>query len=190
APHRYFAPRDKGPDRHVAARGLPDRRAAGAARRLWRHGHFPSRPGRSRHSGERPRHHPGGRRRLAAAHRDRNPGGQACRPATGSEMMALEVGNLLQSLIGAGEGLGSDVWNKMKNFAIPELHKIAVQIAAIAEHITDYTPEGAKALFDMQVKASIGLIAGMTEMTLLAVQTAINAILNAVRGFVNGAIGF
>jgi len=104
--------------------------------------------------------------------------------------MALEVGNLLQAMIGAGEGLGTEVWDKLKNFAIPELHKIAVQIAAIAEHITDYTPEGAKALFDMQVKASIGVIAGMTEMTLLAVQTAINAILSAVRSFVNGAIGF
>jgi hypothetical protein len=105
-------------------------------------------------------------------------------------MMAVDVGNLLQSMIGAGEGLGADVWNKMKTYAVPELHKIAVQIAAIAENITDYTPDGAKALFDMQVKASIGVIAGMTEMTLLAVQTAINAILNAIRGFVNGAIGF
>ena len=103
--------------------------------------------------------------------------------------MALEVGSLLQAMIGAGEGLGTEVWDKLKNFAIPELHKIAVQIAAIAEHITDYTPDGAKALFDMQVKASIGIIAGMTEMTMLAVQTAINAILSAVRSFVNGAIG-
>jgi hypothetical protein len=105
-------------------------------------------------------------------------------------MMAVEVGNLLQSMIGAGEGLGADVWNKMKTYAVPELHKIAIQIVAIAEHITDYTPEGAKALFDMQVKASIGVVAGMTELTLLAVQNAINAILSAIRGFVNGAIGF
>jgi hypothetical protein len=105
-------------------------------------------------------------------------------------MMALEVGSLLQTMVGAGEGLGADVWNKIKTFAVPELHKIAIQIAAIAENIADFTPEGAKALFDMQVKASIGVIAGMTEMTMLAVQTAINAILSAVRGFVNGAIGF
>ena len=104
--------------------------------------------------------------------------------------MALDVGNLLQSMISAGEGLGADVWNKMQTYAVPELHKIAVQIAAIAEHIADYTLDGAKALFDMQVKASIGVIAGMTEMTLLAVQTAINAILSSIRNFVNGAIGF
>ena len=103
--------------------------------------------------------------------------------------MALEVGTLLQAMIGAGEGLGAEVWDKMKNFAVPELHKIAIQIAAIAEHITEFTPAGAKALFDMQINASIGVIAGMTEMTLLAVQTAINAILSAVRSFVNGAIG-
>ena len=104
--------------------------------------------------------------------------------------MALEVQNLLQTMVGAGEGLGAELWGKMRTFAIPELHKIAVQIVAIAENIQDFTPGGAKALFDMQVKASLGVIAGMTELTLLAVQTAINRILEAIRGLVGQAIPF
>ena len=104
--------------------------------------------------------------------------------------MALAVQPLLQAMIGAGQGLGTEVWGKMKTFAIPELHKIAVQIVAIAENAADYTPAGAKALFDMQMKASLAVIAGMTELTMLAVQQAMNAILDAVRGMVNAALPF
>jgi hypothetical protein len=104
--------------------------------------------------------------------------------------MALQVQSLFQSMVGAGEGLGTEVWGKMRSFAVPELHKIAVQIVAIAENIGDYTPAGAKALMDMQVKASLGVIAAMTELTLLAIQQAINAILSAVRNLVNTALPF
>ena len=104
--------------------------------------------------------------------------------------MGLDVGSLFQTMVSAGEGLGSDVWGKMRTYAIPELHKIAIQIVAIAENIEDYTPAGAKALFDMQVKASLGVLAGMTELTLLAVQNAINRILDAIRSAVNGALPF
>lgn len=104
--------------------------------------------------------------------------------------MGLDVGSLFQTMVSAGEGLGSDVWGKLRTYAIPELHKIAIQIVAIAENIEDYTPAGAKALFDMQVKASLGVLAGMTELTLLAVQNAINQILAAIRSMVNGALPF
>ncbi len=104
--------------------------------------------------------------------------------------MSLNVGTLFETMLSAGQGLGSDVWGKMSGFAIPELRKIAIQIVAIAENIDDYTPAGAKALFDMQIKATLGVIAGMTELTLLAVQTAINKILAAVREMVNAALPF
>jgi len=104
--------------------------------------------------------------------------------------MPLEVESLAGQMIQAGRTMTGDIWEKMSTFAIPELRKIATQIVAIAENADAFTPAGAKALLDMQVKASLGIIAGMTELTLLAVQTAINAILDAVRGVVNGAIGF
>jgi hypothetical protein len=104
--------------------------------------------------------------------------------------MGLEIGSLFQTMVSAGEGLGSDVWGRMRPFAIPELHKIAIQIVAIAENVEDYTPAGAKALFDMQIKASLGVLAGMTELTLLAVQNAINRILDAIRSMVSAALPF
>lgn len=102
----------------------------------------------------------------------------------------MDVNDLTDQMLTAAKGLAGTIWSQMQSYALPELQKIAVQIVAIAENHADYTVAGAKALLDMQVKASIGVIVAMTTLTLLAVQDAINAILDAVRGFVNGAIGF
>lgn len=102
----------------------------------------------------------------------------------------MDANDLTDQMLTAAKGLAGTIWSQMQSYALPELQKIAIQIAAIAEHHADYTVAGAKALLDMQVKASIGVIVAMTTLTLLAVQDAINAILDAVRGFVNGAIGF
>jgi hypothetical protein len=103
--------------------------------------------------------------------------------------VTIDVDTLTNNMIAAGKGLVTGVWQQMETYAIPELKKIAVQIVSIGENITQYTPEGAKILLEMQVKAAIGVIVAMTSLTMLAVQNAINAILGAVRDFVNGAIG-
>jgi hypothetical protein len=104
--------------------------------------------------------------------------------------MALDVGSLSSAMINAGQGLGGSLWNQMQRFALPELKKIAIQIVSIEENLDQFTPAGAKALFDMQVNATVGVIVAMTILTLLDVQAAINAILQAVKGIVNKAIGF
>jgi hypothetical protein len=100
----------------------------------------------------------------------------------------MDVNNLTNRMITAGSALPGNIWSQMQSFAIPELKKIAIQIEAIVENHADYTPAGAKALMDMQVKAAAGVIVAMTSLTLLAVQDALNAILDAVREFVNGAL--
>ena len=104
--------------------------------------------------------------------------------------MALDTTALVNTMVSAGENLGSDLWNSIETFAVPELQKIAVQIVAIEENILSFTPEGAKALLDMQLRASVGVIVAMTTLTLLAVQKAINEILAAVQGVVNQAVKF
>jgi Na+/H+-translocating membrane pyrophosphatase len=104
--------------------------------------------------------------------------------------MALDVKSLVDAMRGAGEGLGGNLWPQMSSFALPELEKIAIQIKAIGDNIADYTPEGAKALLDMQVHATVAVIVAMTTLALLDVQQAINQILSAVKGVVNGALGF
>jgi hypothetical protein len=104
--------------------------------------------------------------------------------------MALDTTALVNAMVSAGEHLGEDLWNSIETFAVPELQKIAVQIVAIETNRDAFTPEGAKALLDMQLRASVGVIVAMTTLTLLAVQKAINEILEAVKGVVNQAVKF
>lgn len=105
--------------------------------------------------------------------------------------MALSADSLVTSMVSAGQGLGGTLWQDMQTFAIPELKKIALQIVAIEEAMVlpdpPYTVEGAQALLNMQITASVGVIVAMTTLTLLAVQAAINQILAAVKDMVNAA---
>jgi len=104
--------------------------------------------------------------------------------------MALDTTALGNAMVSAGEHLGEDLWNSIETFAVPELQKIAVQIVAIETNRDAFTPEGAKALLDMQLRASVGVIVAMTTLTLLAVQKAVNEILAAIKGVVNQAVKF
>ena len=104
--------------------------------------------------------------------------------------MSIDTQGLVNAMVSAGQGLGSSLLSQASNYALPELTKIATQIVAIEMHSADYTQDGARALLDMQVRASVGVIVAMTTLVLLDVQDAINAILQAVKGVVNGAVGF
>jgi len=104
--------------------------------------------------------------------------------------MALDATALVDTMVSAGEHLGADLWNSIETFAVPELQKIATQIVAIEQNRDAFTPEGAKALMDMQLRGSVGVIVAMTTLSLLAVQKAINEILEAVKGVVNQAVKF
>jgi hypothetical protein len=104
--------------------------------------------------------------------------------------MAVDTGTLVHAMITAGESLGTAIWGQIANYAIPELRKIAIQIEAIEENLGDYTPDGARALFDMQKQAALGVIVAMTTLTLLDVQNALNAILAAVKTIINAAVKF
>ncbi|WP_267380186.1 MULTISPECIES: hypothetical protein [unclassified Sphingomonas] len=102
----------------------------------------------------------------------------------------MDIDALTDTMVTAGKGLASGIWSAMDHYAAPELKKIAVQIEAIADHLPDYTPEGAKILLAMQVNAAVAVIVAMTSLVMLAVQEAINAIIAAVSGIVNKAVGF
>jgi hypothetical protein len=97
--------------------------------------------------------------------------------------MALDTTALVDAMVSAGENLGADLWNSIETFAVPELQKIAIQIVAIEQNRNAFTPDGAKALLDLQVRATVGVIVAMTALTLLAVQKAINEILEAIKGW-------
>lgn len=104
--------------------------------------------------------------------------------------MSVDVNGLVDQMVTAGRGLAGGVWAQMQSYAIPELKKIAIQIEAIAENHAQYTLQGAEILFDMQIRAAVSVIVAMTSMTLVMVQNAVNAILDAVKDFINTASGF
>lgn len=104
--------------------------------------------------------------------------------------MALDVDTLVQAMTAAGQNLGSSVWNDMQSLALPELKKIAMQIVEIEANAGSYTPAGAKALLDMQIRASVAVVVAMTTLTMLSVQDALNQILSAVKTLVNSAVKF
>lgn len=104
--------------------------------------------------------------------------------------MALDISSLTQTMMTAGQGLAGNVWERMQTYAVPELKKIATQIVAIAENRADYTEAGARTLLRMQVNATVAVFVAMTTLTMLEVETAINAILSAISEQVNAALGF
>jgi len=108
--------------------------------------------------------------------------------------VALDTDALVESMVSAGETLSGSIWHDMETFAVPELKKIAVQIVAIEEAMLKtpppFTQEGAQALLNMQVTATVGVIVAMTTLTMLSVQTAVNSMLAAVKNVVNKAVKF
>jgi len=97
---------------------------------------------------------------------------------------------LFGKMVDAGRGLTRDIWSKMETVALPELRKIAAQIAELGNPGSPWSLEESKLLLKMQLRSAVGIIVAMTELTMLAVQNAINAILDAVREFVNGKLPF
>ncbi len=104
--------------------------------------------------------------------------------------MQVDVDGLVDRMTAAGRGLAGGIWAEMESYAVPELKKIAIQVEAIAENHAQYTLRHAEILFDVQFRAAVSVIVAMTSMTLVLVQNALNAIVDAVKDFINAATGF
>ena len=105
-------------------------------------------------------------------------------------MANVDVDALTGSMVAAGKGLVTGVWTQIESFAVPELKKIAVQVAALADPTSPWSEEEKRVLFRMQVRSAVSIIVAMTALTMQMIQDAINAILGAVRDLINGAVHF
>ena len=105
--------------------------------------------------------------------------------------MAFDGEAFSNQMIGAGSQAFGEQWQVAKQFAEAEFKTIGKRLETIAEQTAQgMDPAIAKSLFDAQVRTAIQIIAGATALTLLAVEAAINAILDIIRGALNEAIGF
>lgn len=103
----------------------------------------------------------------------------------------LDVSQIFRTLIGAASGAFADRWPEVERFATREFRTIAGRLVDIAEGVKDgdYDLGTARMLLRMQVNVAAQALAGLTTLTLLMVEDAINRTLEAVKGIVNAVAG-
>ena len=105
--------------------------------------------------------------------------------------MSLDAAALGQQMAGAGAAAFGTNWNTAKGFAESEFKTLAARLETIGEQVANgLDPDLAKILFDSQKRTAIQIIAGATALTILAVEAAINAVLDVIRDAVNTGLGF
>jgi hypothetical protein len=106
--------------------------------------------------------------------------------------MPLKTGRLVKSMVGAAEGAFGGSWQKIENYTVPELEKIASTIVSIEANVAakTYTQQVADLILRMQLRATQSVIVATTGLLLLQVEQALNQILGAIANVVNKALGF
>ena len=102
--------------------------------------------------------------------------------------MAIDVNALTDAMKAAGVTAFGHTWTNVEKYAVPEFHKIAIQIAAI--ETGGYSEPIAKKLLQMQVESAEDVLIALVDMTIFEIQEAINAVLRAVAGMVNAQLRF
>ena len=106
--------------------------------------------------------------------------------------MALDISSLVSQMLGAALPILKSAGTDVESFAKTEFTKIAQTIASIGEQFASgiINQEQAELLLDMQKHASRAVLLTIEGLGILAVENAINAALDAVKGTVNAALPF
>lgn len=108
--------------------------------------------------------------------------------------MALDVETLVTQMLSAGASAFGENWTRASAYAETEFRQIAQTIAGIESDLAQvppaYTPDAAKLLFTMQLQSLQNTLIAEAQMVEIAVQAAIKAVLAAVGGMVQQALGF
>jgi hypothetical protein len=107
-------------------------------------------------------------------------------------MADLKPAELAKAIVAAMKGSFGQQWPKVKDFAEGEGKKLATSLAQITKlKLTGQITEGeSSVLFEMQKNATRAVLLAIEGMGIIAVEQAINAAIDALRGTVNTAIGF
>jgi len=106
--------------------------------------------------------------------------------------MTLNTQKLFEDMAGAAKSSFGKQWKDVEGYALPELSKFAKNITEIAELKLsgEISEEQAKIHLAMQKKAMAIVMLTAKGLTILAVEAAINAAIDVVRGAVNTSIGW
>ncbi len=105
--------------------------------------------------------------------------------------MSLDAAALGEQMVGAGAAAFGTHWDTAKDFAEAEFKTLAVRLETIGQQVArGLDHDLAKILFESQKRTAVQIIAGTTALTVLAVEAAINAVLDVIRDTVNTTLGF
>jgi hypothetical protein len=110
--------------------------------------------------------------------------------------MSIDANDVLKQMLGSAESAFGAGWNSVKQYAPAEFKKMAMQIAEIAENVAlykidpskGYSEETGKLLFKMQRNACESVLVAVTQLTMIAVQKALDAIFKILKDTFQGAI--
>jgi len=103
--------------------------------------------------------------------------------------MSVSAEDIFNKIMDAAETAFNEGWVVVKNYAPAEFRKMAVQLESIAENVAafeidksqGYSPATGKVLFRMQRRATEAVLIAVTQLTLMAVEKALNAIIKVVK---------
>ena len=103
--------------------------------------------------------------------------------------MSVSAEEIFGKISDAAEGAFKEGWAAVKDYAPAEFKKMAVELESIAKNVAaykldnnqGYSPATGKILFRMQRRASESVLVAVTQLTLIAVEKAINAIIKALK---------
>ena len=103
--------------------------------------------------------------------------------------MELNSNKVYAKILGEASSAFGDGWDAIKTYAPGEFKKIATQLVEIAENVAKYqldnsqgfSPETGKLLLKMQLNATEGVLVALSTLTFIAVQQAINGILDVLK---------
>lgn len=106
--------------------------------------------------------------------------------------MALDVSQLASQMLGAALPILKQSAGNVESFAKVEFGKIAQTIESIGDQLAsgEINQDQAALLFDMQKHASRTVLLTIEGLGILAVEQAINAALDVVKGAVNASLKF
>jgi hypothetical protein len=105
--------------------------------------------------------------------------------------LALDFGDLFARMFEAGASAFGANWGRVQDFAQQEFTMLARRIVEIETRVqAGLDQQIATHLFNMQKNTAVMIIAGLTTLTVLSVEAAINAVFAVVRETVNTAVGF
>jgi len=106
--------------------------------------------------------------------------------------MSVNVDDLLSKMLAAAQGVLSDKWPEVKDYAETELKGVADGIALVEKlHLAgSITDEQARLLLEMKKNTARTVLLAIEGLGILVVEQALNAALNVVKETVNGALHF